>query len=206
MRFKPRPVATTLFLVGKQLSTMPRVMKRFAGLIEVVKVVAIVFLSAIIIRTFVFQPFVVEGSSMESNFHNGEYLFIEKVSYKLKSPERGDVVVFRYPRDVRYNYIKRVVGLPGEQVEIKDGVVSIDGKVLKEDYVATGAKTYVDGKPELNYSITLTDHQYFVLGDNRAHSSDSREWGPLDRRFIIGRSALVLYPQSSFRAIASPTY
>lgn len=185
---------------------MPTMAKRFAGLIEVVKVVAIVFLSAIIIRTFVFQPFVVEGSSMEGNFHNGEYLFIEKVSYKLKNPHRGDVVVFRYPRDVRYNYIKRVIGLPGEKIQIKDGKVSIDGSLLNEDYLTTGQQTVVDGKPELNYEITLEDDQFFVLGDNRTHSSDSREWGPLDKQFIIGRSALVLYPQSSFRAIASPTY
>lgn len=181
-------------------------MKRFTGLIEVVKVVAIVFLSAIIIRTFVFQPFVVEGSSMEGTFHNGEYLFIEKVSYKLKEPKRGDVVVFRYPRDTRYNYIKRIIGLPGETIEIQDGVVSVDGRVLGEEYVSNGQRTLVDNKPELNYRITLENDQYFVLGDNRAHSSDSREWGPLDRHFIIGRSALVLYPQSSFRAIASPSY
>lgn len=181
-------------------------MKRFAGLVEVVKVVAVVLLSAIIIRTFVFQPFVVEGSSMEGNFHNGEYLFIEKVSYKLKSPKRGDVVVFRYPRDVRYNYIKRVIGLPGERVRITNGQVSINDKVLTEEYVTAGQPTLIDNKPELNYEITLESNQYFMLGDNRAHSSDSREWGPLDKRFIIGRSALVLYPQSSFRAIASPVY
>lgn len=181
-------------------------MKRFTGLVEVIKVVAVVFLSAIIIRTFVFQPFVVEGSSMEKNFHNGEYLFIEKISYKLKNPRRGDVVVFRYPRDVRYNYIKRVIGLPGEKIQITNGQVAINDKILVEDYVGEGQQTLVDNKPELNYEITLESNQYFVLGDNRAHSSDSREWGPLDERFIVGRSALVLYPQSSFRAIASPTY
>jgi signal peptidase I len=180
--------------------------KRFAGLIEVIKVVAIVFLSAIIIRTFVFQPFVVEGSSMEGNFHNGEYLFIEKVSYKLKNPKRGDVVVFRYPRDTRYNYIKRVVGLPGETIQIKDGKISINGTELREEYLTNGQQTVVDSKAELKYEITLEEDQFFVLGDNRTHSSDSREWGPLDKQFIIGRSALVLYPQSSFRAIASPTY
>src|SRR5687768_3464293 len=101
-------------------------MRKFASLIEVIKVVAIVFLAAIIIRTFVFQPFVVEGSSMEANFHHGEYLFIEKVSYKFNDPHRGDVIVFRYPRDVRYNYIKRVVGLPGETVQIKNGQIYIN--------------------------------------------------------------------------------
>lgn len=181
-------------------------MRRFSSLVEVIKVVAIVFLSAIVIRTFVFQPFVVEGSSMEGNFHNGEYLFIEKVSYKLKAPKRGDVIVFRYPRDVRYNYIKRVIGLPGETVQIKNGYVYIDGELLKERYLKNEEGTFVDGNRELNYEVTLEQKQYFVMGDNRAHSSDSREWGPLDERFVIGRSALVLYPHSSFRAIASPLY
>ncbi len=185
---------------------MPNIMRRFTGLVEVIKVVAVVFLSAIVIRTFVFQPFVVEGSSMEGNFHNGEYLFIEKVSYKLKDPHRGDVVVFRYPRDTRYNYIKRVIGLPGETVQIKNGQILINASTLTEEYVPQGQQTLVDGKPELDYEITLESDQFFVLGDNRGHSSDSREWGPLDRRFMIGRSALVLYPHSSFRAIASPTY
>jgi len=181
-------------------------MRRFSSVVEVVKVVAIVFLSAIIIRTFVFQPFVVEGSSMERTFHNGEYLFIEKVSYKVKTPKRGDVVVFRYPRDIRYNYIKRIVGLPGETVQIKQGNVYINGNQLSEEYIPATQATLVDNNPDLNYEVTLEDDQFFVLGDNRDHSSDSREWGPLDRKFIIGRSALVLYPQSNFRAVASPNY
>ncbi|QQG50230.1 MAG: signal peptidase I [Candidatus Berkelbacteria bacterium] len=181
-------------------------MRRFSSLVEVVKVVAIVFLSAIVIRTFVFQPFVVEGSSMEGNFHNGEYLFIEKISYKLKVPKRGDVIVFRYPRDVRYNYIKRVIGLPGETIQIKNGHVYVAGELLKEDYLKNDEGTFVDNNRDLDYEVTLEKGQYFVMGDNRGHSSDSREWGPLDERFVIGRSALVLYPHASFRAIASPTY
>lgn len=181
-------------------------MRRFGSLVEVIKVVAIVFLSAIVIRTFVFQPFVVEGSSMEHSFHNGEYLFIEKVSYKLNTPKRGDVIVFRYPRDTRYNYIKRVIGLPGETVQIKDGQVYINGSVLPESYINDGEETYIDNNRDLNYEITLEKNQFFMMGDNRAHSSDSREWGPLDKKYIIGRSALVLYPHSSFRTINDPSY
>jgi signal peptidase I len=181
-------------------------MRRFTSLVEIIKVVAIVFLSALVIRTFVFQPFVVEGSSMERNFHHGEYLFIEKLSYKFKDPKRGDVVVFRYPRDVRYNYIKRVVGLPGETVQIKGGRVFVNGTELHETYLTPEQETLVDNNRELNYEVTLNEDNYFVLGDNRSHSSDSREWGPLQARYIVGRSALVMYPHSSFRAIASPDY
>lgn len=181
-------------------------MRRLSSVVEVIKVIGIVFLSAAIIRAFVFQPFVVEGSSMERSYHNGEYLFVEKVSYKIKTPKRGDTVVFRYPRDTRYNYIKRIVGLPGENIQIKDGNVFINGDQLHEEYIFPGQDTVVDGNKELNYEISLDDDQYFVLGDNRQHSSDSREWGPLDKKYIIGRSTLVLYPQSSFRAVASPNY
>jgi signal peptidase I len=185
---------------------MSQYMRRYSGVVEVVKVIAIVFLSAIVIRAFIFQPFVVEGSSMEGSLHNGEYLFIEKVSYKLHQPERGDVIVFKYPRDPNYNYIKRIVALPGETLQIKQGKIYVNGDLLKEDYLGADQRTVVDSNPDLNYEITLEDDQFFVLGDNRDHSSDSREWGPLDRRFVVGRSALVLYPQSSFRAIASPNY
>ncbi len=181
-------------------------MRRLNSVVEVAKVIGVVFLSAAIIRAFVFQPFVVEGSSMERSYHNGEYLFVEKVSYKIKTPRRGDTIVFRYPRDPRYNYIKRIVGLPGEVLQIRDGNVFVNGASLREDYIYPGQETIVDGNKDLQYEITLENKQYFVLGDNRQHSSDSREWGPLEEKHIIGRSTLVLYPQSSFRAVASPVY
>ncbi len=143
---------------------------------------------------------------MEHNFHNGEYLFVEKTSYHLHSPKRGDVIVFDYPRDTRFKYIKRIIGLPGETIRIQDGLVMVNGEALAEKYLPGDQKTIVEGNPALSYEITLENDQYFVMGDNRDHSSDSREWGPLEKHFIIGRSALVLYPNSSFHAIASPSY
>ncbi|MCR4277400.1 MAG: signal peptidase I [Candidatus Berkelbacteria bacterium] len=181
-------------------------MSRFGPFWEILKVVAIVFVSAIIIRGFVAQPFIVEGSSMEPDFHNGEYLLIEKLGYHLHNPVRGDVIVFKYPNNPEVNYIKRIVGLPGETVRIFENQVYVNGTKLFESYLSPDEKTIVSQSPETPYEVALSNEQYFVMGDNRQHSSDSREWGPLGRDFIIGKSALVLYPRQNFSAVASPTY
>jgi len=181
-------------------------MSRFGPFWEILKVVAIVFVSAIIIRGFVAQPFIVEGSSMEPDFHNGEYLLIEKLGYHLHKPVRGDVIVFKYPNNVAVNYIKRIVGLPGETVRIFENQVFVNGKKLNESYLSPDEKTIVSQSPETPYEVALSSEQYFVMGDNRQHSSDSREWGPLGKEFIIGKSALVLYPRQNFSAVASPNY
>lgn len=180
--------------------------QRFQAAWEIGRLLLIVFIVAVMIRVFVFQPFAVEGSSMEPNFHHGEYLLITKLPYRFGEPNRGDVVVFRYPRDPRVNYIKRIIGLPGETLRIQKGRIYINDKLLEENYLVVSTDTVVDGDPDMVYEVELGKNQYFVMGDNRSHSSDSRVWGPLERRFIIGKSSLVLYPQSSFRAIASPQY
>jgi len=181
-------------------------MKRFSSLIEIGKVVLIVFLSAIIIRTFVFQPFLVEGSSMEPSFHDGEYLMVEKLGYYLHPPRRGDVIVFKYPNNPSVNYIKRIIGLPGETVRIENGQVEINGKVLHEDYLNSNQLTAINPSGDTPYEKTLTNSEYFMMGDNRDHSSDSREWGPLDKHFIIGRSSIILFPRQDLKAVASPNY
>ncbi len=181
-------------------------MGRLGGLWEILKVVAIVFVSAIIIRGFVAQPFIGEGSSMEPDFHNGEYLLIEKIGYHFLQPSRGDVVVFKYPNNPEVNYIKRIIGLPGETVRIFENQVFINGTKLTENYLSSNEKTVVAKSPDTPYEIALNKDQFFVMGDNRQHSSDSREWGALGRGFIIGKSALVLYPRQNFSAVASPRY
>ena len=181
------------------------IMHRFAPVWDVLKVVAIVFIVTFIVRVFLFQPFYIEGSSMEPDFHNGEYILIEKVAYRFKLPARGDVVVFRYPNNPSLNYIKRLIGLPGETVRIEKGQVSINGNALTESYLASGDKTMVGSSAD-PYEITLGKDQFFVLGDNRQHSSDSRDWGPLVLRFIMCRATIVIYPRVDFHAIASPSY
>lgn len=146
------------------------------------------------LRAFVISPFVVDGESMHPTFENLDYLIIDELTYRFSAPARGDVIVFRYPLNPSVFYIKRVIGLPGETVSINHGVVSIketDGIsfTLSEPYVAAEDATYTN-------SVTLGSGEYFVMGDNRPNSSDSRVWGPLPRQDIVGRVLLRLLPLS----------
>lgn len=166
-----------------------------------------ILLSLIIIlpiRFFVIQPFFVKGQSMEPNFHENDYLIIDEISYRFRPPSRGEVIVLRSPiqRDRDYFFIKRIIGLPGETVEIKNNQVIIyseafpQGMVLDEPYLGKGVVT------EGNLRVTLGPDQYFVLGDNRTASYDSRRWGLLSRRDIVGRVWLRLWPIKSATVFA----
>lgn len=130
--------------------------------------------------------FQVRGSSMEPSLHTGQYLIVSKLSYRLGQPQRGDIVVFEPPNGTGEDYIKRIVGLPGEQVEVRDGSVWINGYRLEEPYVAS--RTPYSG------SWLLGADEYFVLGDNRANSSDSHSWGPLPEENIVGKAWLCYWP------------
>lgn len=161
---------------------------------ELLTFVALAVIIVLPIRLFVAQPFVVEGQSMAPTFEDGDYLIVDEISYRMTSPKRGDVVVFRYPGNTSVFYIKRIVGLPGETVHIDRGVVTItktdDTKVtLEEPYVAAEDASYSPDKH-------LGQGQYYVLGDNRANSSDSRVWGVLPVEDIMGKPALRLLPIS----------
>jgi signal peptidase I len=140
------------------------------------------------IRFFIFQPFFVKYSSMEPTYHNGDYLIVDELTYKFRSPQREEVVVFHYPLNPKELFIKRIIGLPGETLFVKDNKISIryvyEDKILEEKYLPEG--TFTPG----NITITLKPDEYFVLGDNREHSSDSRMWGPIKANSIIGRVIL----------------
>lgn len=152
---------------------------------------------ALIIRFFVAAPYIVVGSSMEPNFDNWNYLIVDRLTYDFQAPERGDVVVLNLPEDTSRALIKRIIGLPGETIELKgtDPTVTIvntahpDGFTLNEPYISP---TNYGGAS--NTSITLGKDQYFVLGDNRKVSADSRTWGILPRTDIVGRVLFRLYP------------
>ncbi|MDP2651545.1 MAG: signal peptidase I, partial [bacterium] len=146
------------------------------------------------IRVFVVSPFVVDGDSMHPTFQNLDYLIVDEFLYYFKTPARGDVVVFRYPGNPSIFYIKRIIGLPGETVSINRGVVTITTAAgqeftLAEPYIVNEDATYTR-------SVLLNPEEYFVMGDNRPNSSDSRIWGPLPRKDIIGRVDLRLLPIS----------
>jgi len=163
------------------------------GLLKDLFVLALLIVVVVVpIRLFVISPFVVDGESMYPTFHNMDYLIVDEIVYDFEKPQRGDVIVFRYPDDPSIFYIKRIIGLPGETVSISHGVVTItktNGSklTLNEPYVINEDTTYTN-------STTLGPKQYFVMGDNRPNSSDSRVWGPVPRANIIGRVDARLLP------------
>ena len=164
-------------------------------LAEIVRFSIIAILLVIPIRMFVAQPFIVSGASMDNTFHSGEYLIVDQVTYHFEKPGRGDVVIFRYPRDPSKFFIKRVIGLPGDTITIENSKVTIAneanplGFTLDEPYIKSM-------QPEAPFRETLGDREYFVMGDNRDKSSDSRAWGVLQEERIIGRAFIRLFPPS----------
>ncbi len=171
-------------------------MKFFASALkEIVFFIVPALLIVIAIRLFVAQPFVVDGESMHPTFENGNYLIVDELTYHFELPQRGDVIVFRYPGNTKIFYIKRIIGLPGETIHINSGVVSItktDGTTitLTEPYAVVQDATYT-------LNTTLGPSDYFVMGDNRPQSSDSRVWGPLPSYDIIGRVFLRIFPPNA---------
>ncbi len=166
--------------------------KKKDGVWDLIKFVILAVVIVMPIRMFIAQPFVVSGESMYPTFKDKEYLIIDEISYLTGEPERGDVVVFRYPNDTKRFFIKRVIGLPNETIVIDKGTVKIindsnpDGFLLEEPYINEEfdtTSTYQTGQEE-----------FFVLGDNRNRSSDSRYWGILPRKLIVGRAYLRLLP------------
>lgn len=161
--------------------------KFFQSLFELFKIAIIALAIVLPVRYFLIQPFNVQGSSMEPNFYNQEYLIIDEITYRLEEPKRGEIVVFRYPRDPQKYFIKRIVGMPGETIEIKKGSVYIyneehpEGYMLKEDYLKESTYTSKSQK------LSLEENEYFLLGDNRNVSKDSRSFGPVNKSFLIGK-------------------
>ncbi len=159
------------------------------------KFIFFVILVLLPIRLFVAEPFLVYGSSMEPNFDTGDYLIVDELSYKISEPKRGDVIVLRPPYDTTKHFIKRVVGLPGETVEVKGNIVTIFNAEHPEGFVLD--EPYITFKSDKESKIKLTMDQYFVMGDNRTVSFDSRSWGALPREDITGKAFLRLYPFKS---------
>lgn len=173
---------------------------------DFLKVLALALAIIIPVRYFLFQPFIVTGQSMQPNFHQGEYLIIDEISYRFFSPSRGDVAVIHSPVDNSEYFIKRIIGLPGETVEIKNGTVVIknsshpEGLTLVESYIPPEVATFG------NIKVTLSKDQFYVLGDNRLASSDSRYFGPIKGGTIVGRVLIRAFPFGKFTAFQTPSY
>lgn len=169
-----------------------KLQKTFENVWDLIKFAIVALVIVVPIRLFIAQPFVVSGESMYPTFNNGEYLIVDEISYILNEPHRGDVIIFRYPNDTKRFFIKRIIGMPNEEIKIVNGKVTIinsenpDGFTLNEPYI--------DEKFDTTATYKTGSDEFFVLGDNRNRSSDSRVWGLLPRKLIVGRAYLRLLP------------
>ncbi len=161
----------------------------------------------VVLYFLIFQPNQVKGHSMEPTFHDNEYIFTDKLSYRLGTPQRGDVVVFQSPKNADIDFIKRIIGLPGERVRIAEGKVYINDELLNEsDYLAPTVYTGPESYLAENRDMVVPDGKYFVMGDNRSGSSDSRDFGPVLPSEFIGKVFFRYYPFDRFGKFDSGRY
>lgn len=165
----------------------------------------------LVVYLFFVQPHQVNGQSMVPNFQSGEYLLTDKISYRFRSPERGEVVVFHAPpaancpEGTGCDFIKRVIGLPGDTIEVRDNAIFVNGEALDELYIPDELPTNA-GAFTRDRVITLESNEYFMVGDNRPYSSDSRAWGPVPLSNIVGKAFFVYWPPSVVGPIPQVTY
>ena len=163
---------------------------------EIVEIVALTLLIFVVIR-FVLQTYHVDGASMQPGLTTQEYVMVNKTAYLFQPPERGDVVVFHYPIDTRQDYIKRVIGLPGDTIQTDSTHVWVNGKLLKEQVYISSSYN------QIGNAWKVPPNQYFVMGDNRPVSEDSRSWGFVPRSYIVGKAALVFWPLNKLHFIST---
>lgn len=185
-------------------STIKILQKAGLFLLELVKVAILAGVTIALVRYFLFKPFYVKGASMEPNFYDREYLIIDELTYRLRAPERGEVIVFKYPENPREYFLKRIVGLPGERVKVTNGQITIynqehpEGIILDETYLPKDLETAGEEV------TSLGTNQYFVLGDNRPNSYDSRRFGAIDKSLIVGRTILRGWPLNRAEIFRTP--
>lgn len=155
---------------------------------EVIESVVIAVLLAVVIRVFLFQFFVIPSASMEPTLTEGDMIAANKIVYRFSEPKRGDIIVFKYPLDPERDFVKRLIGLPGEKLQIKSSTLYINGKVTPEPYLPKGLK-FQDYGP-----VTVPKDKFFMMGDNRNDSLDSRSWGEMPRENIIGKASFIYWP------------
>ena len=167
--------------------------KRTRLIRELVETAALTLLIFLVIR-FAAQSFRVDGQSMEPGLHTDEFVLVDKAAYLFRSPQRGDVIVFHYPVDPSMDFIKRVIGLPGDTVQTTSAEVIVDGQILHEPYIN-------DASNLNDNTLKLGPDQFFVMGDNRNNSFDSRSWGPVNKSYIVGKAILAYWPLSDWELI-----
>lgn len=169
--------------------------------IDIIQTIVIALAFYTVVHLFIAQPNKVDGSSMVPTFHTSDRILTSKLSYRFGTPHRGDIIVFTPPNPQNGDYIKRIIGLPGETIELKNGQVYINDQLLSEKYLPADTKTVERAFLRDNVPYKIPDGDYMVFGDNRNFSSDSREWGPIAYKEIIGKAKIQYWPLSEVRVI-----
>ena len=166
----------------------------------------IVFIGSlfIVVYLFIMAPNQVKGASMEPSFYSGEYILTSKITYKFRKPHRGDVVVFKSPKNPDIDYIKRIIGLPGDKIEVINGDIIVNGKPLPENYISAKTNLWEGGYLREGLPSTVPSGMLFVMGDNRPRSSDSREFGPIPFEAIIGEVFFRYFPTDKMGLLENP--
>jgi len=171
------------------------------GFIELIEFIAIIGAIFVILRFFIAEPHKVSGNSMFPNFHDGDYIITNKITLRLSDLKRGEVIILQNPRNQDQVFIKRIIGLPLEHVKVFDGQVYVNGVILNEAYLSSELQTPAGAFLSEGEEIVVPEGQYFVMGDNRTASSDSREWGPIKKELIIGQAWFRYWPVQSLQLI-----
>jgi len=166
-----------------------------------IKTFNMILIVGLALRFFVIQPFIVQGPSMNNNFQDGETILVDKITFNFRQPIRGEVVIFKAPNNPQDDYIKRVIGLPGDTVKIEKGKVYVNNKLIDESFLSESGKTPNDSEI---LTRVIGTNEYFVLGDNRPDSSDSREWGTVPKANLIGRAIIAIWPIDMTGLIKTP--
>jgi signal peptidase I len=191
---------------------MQQIFKTIAGFfLDIFETLVIALSIFLIVYLFLMQPHQVNGQSMVPNFQHGDYVLTDKISYRLGVPKRGDVIVFHAPASAHCpqgtgcDFIKRIIGMPNETVQVINGGFYINGQLLEEPYLSDKSRTKT-GQYLQNQEIKLGNTEYFVVGDNRDYSSDSRAWGPIDASMIVGKAFFRYWPPESMGFIEHINY
>jgi len=181
-------------LPDAQPSGWARLWQAFREVVETVLLAAILFIAINLVSARIR----VDGASMEPNLHTGEYILVNRLAYRWNAPQRGDVLVFRLAQQGRREYIKRIIGLPGDRVEIRARRVYVNGDVLAEDYIAE--------EPTYSGEWQVPEDAIFALGDNRNNSTDCHNWGPIPLKDVVGQAILIYWPPAEWQIISSVSY
>jgi signal peptidase I len=183
------------------------ILKRLgAFFLDILEVIVFAIAFFLFLYLLVFQPHKIKGSSMDPNFKDAEYLLTDKVTYRFNEPKRGDVIVFKAPGLEGEEFIKRIIGLPGEEISLSQSVIYINGKPLTEGYIGSDKYTGPGAFLDENNTIKIPEDNYFVLGDNRPHSSDSRSWGFVPKKDISGKAWFIYWPIDKMGTVAGINY